>query len=136
MSDNFPTRMTLARHRHPEVATRADEVRKDDRYLTIWGQLEQVLTDIGHLDRGMQVRILHDLLTRFTAEVQNARGRVIHALMFDHAYEEAAAMTGISRQRVYQIHHDWMERTSTPPWPMIGKMARIADRRVAEGIDQ
>jgi hypothetical protein len=128
-TDTFPT---LAEYRHPDAAARARELRSDERYVAIMGYVDQLLADVEDLEPTMRVRVLHDLIVGLAPRMSLARGQAIHELMYDHPYEEVAAMCGLSRQRIYEIHHDWMARTSTAPWPTTGRWSRIVARRQRE----
>jgi hypothetical protein len=121
---------TIAEYRHPEQVDRTAELRDDERYRLMMARAEQLLDDAADCgDRGLAVRVMHDLLVRWSKDLAVARGRVIHDLIFDHSYEEVAAMVGLSRQRINDIHREWMDKTSTPPWPTSGRWERITTRR-------
>ena len=122
----------IAQWRHPQMAQAAIELRQSAYYLPVADGMKQILDAIDSSPAVARVRMTHDLATEFVFTVRQRRGAAIHDMLYDHSLDEVAALVGMSRQRVMEIHREWMRRNHVDPHPAIGRQSRIAARKRAD----
>jgi hypothetical protein len=121
-------KMTLAEYRHPEMLAAAARLQQTDDYQAVMAAFDQVLAKLDECEPLVKARAAHDIRSMRMDDLTHARGSAIHDLAYDHAYEEVAALLGLTRQRVWTIAGIWRDKTGEA-WPKVGRLSRMQARR-------
>lgn len=120
---------TIAEVRHPHMIRKSSELEGRDDYKALAGQLDSLLESLRQAPPDVRFRFTHDTMIDGLPTLGDIRGSAIHGMVWDHSYEEVAAMVGLSRQRLQTIHIRWLEMSATEPWAKRGRWSRIWGRR-------
>lgn len=122
----------IAQVRHPHMVRRSSELEQSDAYRALAGQLDSLLESLREVPPDVRFRFAHDWLVDVSPTITDIRGSAVHGMVWDHSYEEVAAMVGLSRQRLQSLHQRWLELSMTEPHAKHGRWSRIFSRRQKE----
>ena len=126
---------TLAEVRHPHMRRRAHVIEQRDDYRALHRQWVSLIESMRAAPPDVRFRFAHQCVIDGYAELLDVRGAAIHGMAFDHSYEEIAALVGLSRQRLQDVHHRWLEVSGTENWGKTGRWSRMWERRRREKAD-
>lgn len=122
--------------RHPHMMRKSSALEQRDDYRALAAQLDSFLESLRAAPPDVRFRFSHDTMLDALPALGDIRGSAIHGMVWDHSYEEVAAMVGLSRQRLQSIHLRWLELSGTEPWPKQGRWSRMWARRQKEKAEQ